>query len=67
MGRTAFAVKEVRVKPARQLVNLCGACGSEISASELLCKGCRHEAQEPPAEPRARYWGDDILALTGRL
>lgn len=38
---SGFGVKEARVKPAREQVNLCGACGSEISATELLCKECR--------------------------
>ena len=41
MSRSAFAVKEARVRPTRQPVNLCGSCGKEISATELLCRGCR--------------------------
>ena len=41
MSKSGFGVKEARVKPVREQVNLCGSCGSEISATELLCKGCR--------------------------
>lgn len=41
MSRSVFAVKEARVRPTRQQVNLCGSCGKEISATELLCRGCR--------------------------
>jgi len=42
MSRSAAAVKEAREpKPVRPQINLCGACGEEISASELLCKECR--------------------------
>lgn len=38
---SGFGVKEARVKPAREQVNLCGSCASKISATELLCKECR--------------------------
>lgn len=41
MARSAFGAKEARIREPREQVNLCGACGSPISASELLCKGCR--------------------------
>jgi hypothetical protein len=40
-GSSGFGAKEARVKPSREQVNLCGSCGTEISATELLCKGCR--------------------------
>jgi predicted amidophosphoribosyltransferase len=28
-------------KHSRKQINLCGACGAEISATELLCVDCR--------------------------
>ena len=63
MSRSATAVKEAREpKPARrQQVNLCGACGEEISASELLCKDCRHTMGGVQPEASVEYtsvWGD---------
>lgn len=77
MSKSAFAVKEARVKPTRQPINLCGSCGTEISASELLCRECRHTLN-PPEEPAtneapgaagrpvAFAWADDILRYAGR-
>jgi len=34
-------VRERVLRPTRERVNLCGACGTEINATELLCKECR--------------------------
>lgn len=61
MSKSATAVKEAREpKPRRQQINLCGVCGDEISASELLCKECRHTMGrvQPPEGEHAHVWGD---------
>jgi predicted amidophosphoribosyltransferase len=41
-----YGAKEARyntrlAKQTRGQVNLCGACGAELAATELLCKECR--------------------------
>ena len=46
MSGYGFGVKEARYntrlgKQSREQVNLCGACGRELPATELLCKPCR--------------------------
>lgn len=41
MAKSGYGVKEARIRTPREQVNLCGACGKEISATELLCPPCR--------------------------
>ena len=37
-----YGAKEARIiRETRERINLCGACGIEVSATELLCKECR--------------------------
>lgn len=56
MSRSATAVKEAREpRQPRQQVNLCGACGDQISASELLCKDCRGTMGRVEPEARVEY------------
>ena len=43
---SGYGAKEARyntrlAKQTREQVNLCGACGEEIAATELLCTECR--------------------------
>lgn len=43
---SGYGAKEARyntrlAKQTREYVNLCGACGDEIAATELLCIDCR--------------------------
>lgn len=43
---SGYSAKEARyntrlAKQTREQVNLCGVCGEEIAATELLCVGCR--------------------------
>lgn len=43
---SGYATKEARYatrlsKGTRDQINLCGSCGDEIGATELLCKDCR--------------------------
>ena len=33
--------ERVGIRPTRERVNLCGACGTEVGATELLCRECR--------------------------
>jgi predicted amidophosphoribosyltransferase len=41
----SFGVKEAREPRIKQdrrpRINLCGACGGEVSETELLCEDCR--------------------------
>ena len=38
----SYAVREQRISRERHTqVNLCGDCGTQISATELLCRECR--------------------------
>lgn len=53
MSFGAKEAREPRIKADRRpRVNLCGCCGEEVSATELLCKECR----EHPAP--VAYAGD---------
>lgn len=39
-----YVEREARINRHRHAqVNLCGDCGKEISATELLCRDCRHK------------------------
>lgn len=74
MSRSAFAVKEARVRPTRQQVNLCGSCGKKISATELLCRGCRGTmggldlaVGGGSDESETSAWGSETLELLSRL
>lgn len=57
-----YGTKEARyntrlAKGSRGQVNLCGACGAELAATELLCKQCRGTLG-----PRAEGVADEPLA-----
>lgn len=52
---SSFGAKEARYatrlgKQSRDQVNLCGACGAELSATELLCAECRGSLKPEPHE-----------------
>lgn len=55
---SGYGTKEARYntrleKGTREQVNLCGACGDEIAATELLCTECRGTLAPTPEVPRA--------------
>jgi len=50
MSHSFGIVPEIREKRQRGQVNLCGACGQRVSASELLCKDCKAERNRAPSE-----------------
>jgi hypothetical protein len=44
---SGYGMQESRINYARHAqVNQCGACGTEISATELLCKECRRDVNQ---------------------
>ena len=50
-----YGTKEARyntrlAKGTREQVNLCGACGEEVAATELLCNDCRGTSYPRPTE-----------------
>lgn len=47
-----FGAKEARIgRESRTQVNLCGMCGDEIGATELLCQDCRGTISPVEVEP----------------
>ena len=47
----SYGAKEARIDRSRKpRVNLCGSCGEDIDANELLCAACRKPTVESEDE-----------------